>query len=320
MKNNFYSFVDNEIQKALPPSWKRVPKEELLGKSSCKIRQAFHSAPIYGKSRLINILTLPLSLELNDLIEFRLLELRDCILASGCMLVVISEEEHANQLADMGIFIDDHLLINSPDFLWITCNRDHGYKTTVASEIFEDLHTIIHDLWKGVLRYNGPTAGLQQVNLELMQDGCPKCRKPITTVTGLVFPDVQLEHWDNADWLYYNQLLPLFNITGETARSIQQFVTLLRKVDTTITPIRKRYCHMEQTNYTAAICPYCKAPRGDFDVAEDRMQYLHSLESRITGHLKYYSISLNIDQELIDSLTDGFECCPHTLPIGWERK
>lgn len=305
---------------SLPSTWKRIPTEKLLGRGPCKIRHAFHSAPIYGKSKLINLLVLPLSLEVDDRLEDQLIKLRDYILSSECMLVVISEEEQSRLLADMGQFIEDCLLIDSSDFLWITCSRDQGYKTMIDSEAFEDLHTVIYDLWKGILRYDGPTIGLQQVNLELMQDECWKCHKPMMTVTGLVFPNVQLERWDNADWLYYNQLLPLSDLKGDNARSIQQFVDLIRTVDTTITPVGNRYSNTEQASYTAASCPHCKALRGDFHVADYRMQYLHSLESRIDGHLKYYSISLRIDQELIESLMNGCEFCDHTCACGWKRE
>ncbi len=320
MKNNFYQFVDQQVEKAIPATWKKIPPEKLPGKGNFKIKHAFHSSPLYGQSRLINLLVLPLSLEINEGSEGQLIELRDYIQSKDATLVVISEEERSGALGDTGIFIDERLRINSAGFLWIVCGRDQQYRTRIDSDAFEDLNTVIHDLWKGMLYYDGPSAGLQQVNLELMQDECWKCHIPMTTVTGLVFPNTQLQRWDSPDWLYYNTLLPLSELDGENARSIEQFVHLLRKVDTDITPVKYRHSRARADSYFMANCPHCKAKRGDFYVDDDRTQYLHSLESRITGQLKYFSISLNIDQESIDSLMDGYEGCDHTCICGWRRR
>lgn len=320
MKNNFYQFVDQQVEKAIPATWKKIPTEKLPGKGSFKISHAFHSSPLYGRSRLINLLVLPLSLEINEGSEDQLIELRDYILSKDATLVVISEEKKSGALGDTGQFIDECLQINSAGFLWIVCGRDQHYRTRIGSDVFEDLHIVIHDLWQGALYYDGPSAGLQQVNLELMQDVCWKCHKPMITVTGLVFPNTQLPRWGNPDWLYYNTLLPLAELNGENARSIEQFVHLLRKADTTITPVKYRHSRTREESYFMASCPHCKAKRGDFYVEDDRLQYLHSLESRITGHLKYFSISLNIDQESIDLLMDGYEGCDHTCICGWRRR
>ncbi len=52
-----------------------------------------------------------------------------------------------------------------------------------------------------------------------------------------VFPDIQLDEWDNLDWRYYNRLILLSDIEGKTAESLIEFVELLRKTDPAITPI-----------------------------------------------------------------------------------
>ncbi len=320
MLNNFSRFVDQQVQKALPANWKKIPEEKLPGKGRLKIRHSFHSAPIHGQSRLINLLVLPLSFEIDEHAEIQLTRLRDYILSKGAMLVVISEEEESNSYGDTGQFISESLQINSPGFVWLVCGRDQQYQTTIEFDVLEDLNKVIHDLWKGILYYDGPPTGLQQVNLELMQDECWKCHKPMTTVTGLVFPNTQLQRWDNLDWLYYNALLPLSELEGDNAKSIEQFVQLLRKVDTTITPVKYQYSHTRKEDYFMAICPHCKAKRGSFYVDDDRMEYLYSLESRLTGELKYFSISLNIDQESIDKITAACDGCDHTCISGWRRR
>jgi len=320
MISNFYNIVDDEVKIALPPDWKRIPPGKLLGKEPYKIRHAFHSSQVDGKSKLINILVLPMSLRLDGNIESQLIKLRDYILSRDCLLIVINEEQEAGSLADTGQFIEENLFIDNPNFLWIICSRGNGYKTSIEWKVFEDLNTVIHDLWNGTLRYAGPKIGLQQVNLELMQDECWKCNKIMKTVTGIVFPNKQLRHWNNVDWLYYNQLLPLSKLDSNNIQLIQQYVAQLRMRDAIITPLGNRYSHTVQESYFAASCPHCHVLRGDFHVGNYRMQFLHSLESRINGHLEYHSIKLEIDQELINTLRDGYESCDHTCGIGWDRK
>lgn len=320
MVSNFYKIIDDEVKIALPPDWKRIPSDKLLGKEPYKIRHAFHSSRVDNKSKLINILVLPLSLRLDGNIESQLIKLRDYILSRDCLFIVINEEEEAGSLADIGQFIEENLFIDNPNFLWIICSRDKGYKTSIEWQAFEDLNMVIHDLWDGTLHYAGPKIGLQQVNLELIQDNCWKCNKIMKTVTGVVFPNKQLRYWNNVDWLYYNQLLPLSKLDSNNIQLIQQYVAQLRMRDAIITPLGDRYSHTVQESYFAASCPHCNALRGDFHVADYRMQFLHSLKSRINGQLEYHSIQLEIDQELINTLRDGYESCNHTCGIGWERE
>jgi hypothetical protein len=302
------------------PSRTRVQKEKLLCVGHNRLLQTVHSALTFGPQKPIHILTLPLSLQLDDFFMDQLLQLRNRILSKGCMLVVIGEEEQAGILGHMGIFTEDLLFVNSPHFLWLISSRDKEYKTILDREPFEDLHMVLRDLLEGHVYYDGPKPGLQPVNLELMQDHCPKCDKPMTTVTGLVFPNQQLKRWDNEEWQYYNQLLSLDELNGKNAIAVQEFVNLLRKVDPLITPVEKRYSPLHQKYHTAAGCPHCNALRDDFDVIDYRMRYLHSFESRISHQLQYYSVSLEIDQKLINALMNGFDGCYHVCLNGWTRR
>jgi len=320
MKAEFYDFVAKELKMAIPADWKRVPVGKLPGRKPFKISMAFRSIKFDGKSKLINVLILPMSLELDDYEEYQLVLLRDRILSKGEMLVAISEEERAGSLGATGQFIEESLWLGTSNFLWIICNRDQKLQASVESELLGDLHTVIRELWQGEFEYDGPTVGLQQVNLEMMQDKCPKCRKRIMTVTGIVFPNLPLDRWDNYYWLYYNRLVPLSEIGGDNARSIREFVQLLRKVDGAITPLRLRQGRDEEAGYLVANCPYCKGVRGDFDVDDDRMEFLHSLDSRMDGKLKYYSISLRIGLDVIKSLNEGGDGCDHACVSGWVRK
>jgi hypothetical protein len=265
-------------------------------------------------------MVLPMSLALDKSLETQIVKLRDYIISKSCVLIVINEDTHANSLGNTGIFIEDHLVVDCPEFLWLQCSHEENYKTSLGSTLFEDLHKVIRGMWLGEIGYAGPKTGLQQVNLEMMVDRCWSCRRDIKTVTGIVFPDKQLERWDNADWLYYNQLLPLSEITGFTAGVIAGYVETLRKKDTAVTPVGDRFSKTIQASYFAASCPYCNKLLGDFHVGDHRTQYLHSLDSRKKGLLQYHSMPLSVDQNMITTLRRGYEDCDHTCGMGWERR
>ena len=84
--------------------------------------------------------------------------------------------------------------------------------------------------------------------------------------------------------------------------------------------VEKRYSPFHGKYVTAASCLHCNALRHDFDVISYRMRYLHSFDSRIIHQLQYYSISLKIDQKLINALMNGFEGCYHVCYNGWKRR
>ena len=178
---------------------------------------------------------------------------------------------------------------------------------------------MIHDLWSGKLIFFGPKTGLQNVNLELMKDKCLNCNKNIKTVTGIVFPDQYLDKWDNENWLYFNQLVPLSALDSKHRQVIVNFVNKLRLNDNTITPVVDRFNETTKAKYLSAACPYCNSLRGDFHVSDFRMHYLDDFSSRVNKDLQYYSFELQVDNELIETLSAGNELSPHTFNIEWER-
>jgi hypothetical protein len=318
MTDEFYLFVENELQKSLPPNWQRISVDNLLGDEPCKISHAF-LATIKGEQKLVNILILPLSLDLDAAQENSLLKLRDYILSKGCLLIVVDEEATALQLGNTGVFISEKLQIHSPDFIFVTCCRDKSNQVTLDGSNYESLGLGLASLWDGTLIYLGPKEGFQPVNLEIMRDHCWKCKQEIKTVTGIVFPDRQLDNWDNAEWQYYNDLLSLYHIKGDTAELISNFVAVLRQNDESITPVGFKFSHTIKEHYCASSCPYCDALQGNFYVNDKRIDLLHSLQCRIEGSLTYYSIGLNIDRYLIQCLYEGCEICDHSTFGGWGR-
>lgn len=237
MTSHFHEFVARQVFKALPVTWKQIPLEKLLGRPPYQINHAFNSVKNKGKSRLINILVLPLSVSLDKQAENQLIRLRDYIISRNCLLVVISEEENSGLLVDTGIFISEDLKVDSEYFIWLQCSHDQACKTTIDGKVFTDLHVVLHELWKGLISYNDPKAGFQQVNLEIMEDSCWKCKQEMRTVTGVVFPDKQLKNWSSSNWKYFNCLLPLSSFGGKNGELIQQFTEQLRISDPGITSV-----------------------------------------------------------------------------------
>lgn len=195
--NTFYQTIDKEVLQAIPNNWRTLPTDKLLGKDPCKVRFAFNCSTNNGKSTLINILALDSSLPIDKKIEKQLESLRDYIISKGSTLIVLHEQDRSNYENDLGIFISESFNIESKNFITIPCYKDLGYKTTINGQDYEDLNRVIHDIWNGELKFSGPSPGNQKVNLEVMQDECWKCKKAMKTVTGIVFPNKELNKWNN---------------------------------------------------------------------------------------------------------------------------
>ncbi len=316
---DIYQYIDDEIKKALPGNWRFIPKDKLLGKGDCKVSYAFNSTGDRGKSKLINIFVINSQMKLNEIKESKITRLRDYIISKNCLFVVVVEQPNSKYLDDLGIFESESLKLNHRNYISFYCSHDQALKTTIDGIEYEDLGLVIKDLWGGKLNYFGVSKGTQQVNLEIMEDECWKCKQKIRTVTGIVFPNIQLDTWDNEEWLYFNQLYPLSKINLNNADKIKSFVDELRLNDASIGIVDYRFSNTIKTTYLASSCPKCYSMRGDFYVQNYRTGFLHDLDCRLDGSLNYHSIELNIDEVMIEKLNDGFECCPHTCIMGWNR-
>ncbi|MFT3749991.1 MAG: hypothetical protein QM768_16865 [Agriterribacter sp.] len=315
----FIQFVSTQIRKALPNHWKLINESRLLGREPVRISYTFRTNANKGKENLINILVLPPDLHLTKSIEDQLIKLRDYILSKDCILVVINVDECEKRLADISIFIDETLFVAHPNFLWARCIEENELRTSIIFDKIEELSSVIRDIWSGDLQYHGPTPGLQQVNLEIMKDECWSCGKPIKTVTGLIFPDRQMRSWNNEEWKYFNSLLQLSSIKADTADTIIKFVNTLRNNDLSISPVGENFSRTTQGTYLSGTCPYCNKLRGDFYVTEERISHLFSLDSRLNGDLSYYSMKLNVTQEMINMLQEGGEEADCVIYSGWKR-
>lgn len=316
---DFLEMVDNQIRIALRSNCKQIAQDQLIGKQPIKIRYAFYSSPVNGVSKLIHILVLPPALKLHSPFKRRIIRLQDYILSEGWQLVVINQDVEERFHGDTSMFISENLAVNSADMLWINCIQTRNDMAMVIFELYEPIRTILRDLWNGTLHYRGPVTGFQMVNLEIMKDQCQKCGKAMKTVSGVVFPDLILRHLDNTSWKYFNQILLLSKWNGRNAQMIAKFIANLRVEDGSITPVIIHFRRGRQSGIPVACCPYCNAGRREQYLDDDRSRYLFSIQSRLNGELEYYAIELNVDQETLSYLYQGFEANDHTTETGWSR-
>ncbi len=109
------------------------------------------------------------------------------------------------------------------------------------------------------------------------------------------------------------------HLDSKQIQIIKDFVDRLIITDNSITPIDLRYSKTAKSKYWGATCPYCNSLRGNNFISDYRMEFLHDLECRINKNLQYYTFELNVDHALIEALNNGFEACPHTCIMWWER-
>lgn len=269
--------------------------------------------------RAIRILTLNAAFRLDQPSAHALLKQRNEALGANALLFVLAEAEDFQTSNDITDFISETLHIDHPYFYALCCYAQHHFKTTIDGENFENLHRVLRDIYASKLRYHGPVAGRQKLYIELMQDNCWNCSRPMHTLTGLVFPDREPRSSTDLQWRYYGQLLRLKDIPKLYLTAIQTAAEALRQNNLLVTPVAYRFSQTTKTSYFAAACPFCQALRGNFYIEEKRMNYLLDLKSR-RSKLQYYPIYLDVNQELIKRLGAGFEYNPHSRFMGWCRE
>jgi len=209
---DFNSITEREIRSAISPN-----NVQMTGQAPTKR----YFAEALDGLRPLHILTLGITFRLTPNAKSRLLALRDQLVARQELLMLISESETFMEMNELTEFISDEVNIESPYFLALGCYGNKNYQITIDGLTFEALQPVIEQIRWGGIAFAGPIPGLQSVNMEVMKDSCWKCRQPMRTVTGLVFPDQQLPAWDNDRWLYYNPLVALESLPDKYALPIQ---------------------------------------------------------------------------------------------------
>lgn len=319
MNTDFEKVVEREILKALSTGYRMIPDNKLLGRFPCKIKYAFHSLKTNGSNTLINILVLPLNITLDEKIESQLTQLRDYIISKECMFIVICEDESSYNMGDTAIFVSEQLDLYNPNYFSLICTEDEDFKVILDADNYENISSIIHDIWTGKLTYYGADIGLQIVNLEVMRDECWKCHALMKTVTGIVIPNKKLLSWDNPYWSYFNHIVPICELDDVDIEQIIPVVERIRCKDPFITPIEYRYSQTVNDRYWAAICPHCGVLRGALYIEEDRRNLALTLDSRINHSLEYFSFEMIVRQTLLNKIGKGWEDFPCTCMMEWKR-
>jgi hypothetical protein len=343
VESRFLEAIDAAVEQVLPSGWPRLPREWLPAHGSLRARHAFRLAPGEGGARAaagpgggteavrapyLAIVAAPPFAARTPATQAELAALVDRIIARGASVLLLFEHED-----DPDGWIREHICFPHPRFLGLGCSppgaADGGaadalaytVKPTDTDDHRETLAAAIHGLWSGQLRYRGPCEGSQTIGVEIMADECWRCRRAISTVTGIVFPDREVTDWSRLDWAYYRQLLELARIPDAMIPELSAAVDGWRAAGASqVTLIRWRFSNTVSHAYWAAECPFCGNFRGDFFVMEERQGRLHDLEVRRLGVLSYRPLPLDVPREALQELTWGFEISPHSRSFGWYRE
>lgn len=319
MNTDFEKVIEREIMRALPIGYGMMPDNKLLGRFPYKIRYAFHSLKRNGCKTLINVFVLPSNITLDENIESQIIQLRNYIISKGCMFIVICEDDGRHYMNDTAIFVLEQLDLYNSNYFSLICNEDDSFKVTLDRDNYENISSIIHDIWAGKLTYYGADIGQQIVNLEVMRDECWKCHALMKTVTGIVIPNKKLLSWDNPYWSYFNHMVPICELNDIDIEQIIPVVERIRCREPFITPIEYRYSQTANDSYWTAICPHCGALRGAFYIEEDRRNLALTLDSRINHSLEYFSFEMIVRQTLLNKIGKGWEDFPCTCMMEWKR-
>jgi hypothetical protein len=333
VESRFLDAIDAAVEQALPSGWPRLPREWLPACGSLRARHAFRlasaeggGAAVSGRPGYLAIVAAPPFPARTPAAQAELAALVDHVLGRGASLLLLFEHED-----DPDGWIRERICFPHPHFLDLACTppgaTDGGagdglaYTVTPTGDRRETLAAAIRGLWSGQLRYRGPCEGMQTLGVEIMADECWRCRRAISTVTGIVFPDRDVADWSRLDWAYYGGLLELARIPDAMIPALSAAVDGWRAAGASqVTFIRWRFSNTVSHAYWAAECPFCGSFRGDFFVLEERSRRLHDLESRRLGVLSHRPLRLDVPRKALQELTWGFEISPHSRPFGWCRE
>jgi hypothetical protein len=338
MERRFLAAIDAAVDRALPAEWPRLPRKWLPARGSVRARHAFRlagdtrPAPIAGDTRpapYLAIVAFPPFAARTAAVERDLAALVDHVLVRGATLLLLYEHE-----SDPNGWVREHLDFPHPRLLCLPCapprggdghhaGDDHAGDDYTAAPSYhrqEPLSDVIHGLWSGDLFYRGPCEGVQTVFVELMKGTCWRCHFSLDLVTGIVFPDGEVADGSLPDWTYYQALLPLARIPDPIVPALSAAVEAWRAAgDRRLTVIRWRYSKTVGYAYWAAECTACGSFQGDFQVMEERLQWLEDLASRREGILGYRPLRLDVPRQALRELTWGAEVNPHARFLGWYR-
>ncbi len=317
--NTFLDEVKIHIKSSMSEKFKA---SELL---SCNIGlNTIANAMLYGVTfkynriiKRVSLLVIPPQTKIDSSLEKQLIDLRDNTIELDVNLIVIHSEDDTKSSNDIEIFLSEHLDVFNPNYIRLACRKAKTLKTTIDGGKYLQLDNMLKNFYSDKIVFVGPRIGKQKVNLEIYKDRCNECKKEIHIVSGIVFPNIPLPTWNNFLWQYYNTLLPIYSIPKNYIKQIKQEVNKLKEANSKITPlIFYQNIECEEDDWTV-MCPYCNSVIHKYYLEDKRMDYLHTMDSRISGDLHYHSVFIDADQVLINRVDDGGEFSPHSCLAGW---
>jgi hypothetical protein len=319
MESRFLHAIDAAVERALPAGWPRVPGHRLPARGAMRIRHAFRREAGNGPASFLAIAAVPPFGTAPRALRREVLALVDVVLSRGATLLLLLYEG----AGDPEGWIDGHVGYPHPRLLTLACAWQGGCCHAVGAIDHGGgpLADSIFDLWRTELCYVGPCDGWQTVGVEILRDHCWRCRAGQGTVTGLVFPDREVEDWAAPDWAYFGGLVELASVPASLMLTLSSAVDGWRAAgETALTPVRWRYSNAMRSFYWAAECPACGALQGAFPVMEGRMEALgYDLTSRLCGDLSYRPLRLDVPRRALQALELAFELSLHARPFGWYR-
>lgn len=312
--------VMDAMRRGLPGDWPRLSAELLPAFGTAQLAGGFQAFEAVRPSDEFNLAVLPGNVPLAKEEEEHWTRLRDLVLSRGSTLVTFVAVESAGRGASWEGFVSNTLRVEHPQLLTLAATRLPS-GTWVVEPAFQRVETLartIQALWRQQLRFFGPTQGRQRVGVELMADKCWKCTASLRTVTGIVIPDRLVRDWQGTDWRYFDGIVPLASLDRATVESLSEAIAVWRVEDRAVTPVEMRSTRGSGTSYWAATCPHCRAVRGAFYVMEERMGYLHDVETRRQGALLYRPLEMDVTFEMFETFSSATEICDHSCISGWE--
>lgn len=265
----------------------------------------------------IVILTISSEIEMSDNIAEIIYSLTDKVKGENGRLIIIHRSGNSKQDNDIQAFLEEKIDIFHADYLRLGC-KGSGLRVSIDGERNLGLRDMLKKYFANEIAFIAPTVGKQFVNLEIYKDSCCKCKREISVVSGIVFPKTQMPNWNNPYWQYYNTLIPIYSLPSEYAKQIKRVVATLKEKNTKITPlIFYQDIELEENDWTV-MCPHCSTVINKYEPDDNRIDYLFDLNNRMNGNLRYHTLLIDADQELINLLGVGYEFnVPHVCFGGW---
>ncbi len=180
-----------------------------------------------------------------------------------------------------------------------------------SSEVSIPLADFVKGALTGKFLWAEPRPGKVEVKLQIASIKCWRCHLPIKVVRGYVLND---------------NVIPLSEISDTGA--VTALTEQLRRKDSSVTPVSRRYSKTRKGRYFAASCPFCSALMGDwfmiheffFDVAHCEYPNCTCSEAHASGPelgcrvFEYHGIILNVGRSELVQLPPGeWKWRPFTL-------